>query len=106
MDACKRPIHCSDLKREVLYIKEDNVWERDTEARDKIKKAIRKIEQKNIQQIPVWIKAHPNCLISTNRENTSYLKMVLQSTGGANPDDDTSIDKIITNIAREVVITK
>ena len=106
MDACKRPIHCSDLKREVLYIKEDNVWEKDTEARDKIKKAIRKIEQKNIQQIPLWIKAHPNCTVSSNRENTSYLKMVLQSTGGANPDDDTSIDKIITNIAREVVIDK
>jgi len=106
MDACKRPIHCSDLKREVLYIKEDNVWEKDTEARDKIKKAIRKIEQKNIQQIPLWIKAHPNCTVSSNRENTSYLKMVLQSTGGLNPDDDTSIDKIITNIAREVVIDK
>lgn len=106
MDEHKRPIHCSDLKRETLYIKEDNVWEKDNEDRDKIKKAIRKIEQKNMQQIPLWIKAHPNCLISTNRENTPYLKMVIQSTGGVSTDENTKMDKIITNIAREVFINK
>jgi hypothetical protein len=106
MDACKRPIHCSDLKRETLYIKEDDVWEKDNEERDKIKKAIRKIEQKNIQQIPIWIKAHPNCVVSSNRESTPYLKMVMQSTGGVNPDEDANMNKIISNIAREVLITK
>jgi hypothetical protein len=106
MDACKRPIHCSDLKRETLYIKEDDVWEKDNEDRDRIKKAIRKIEQKNVQQIPLWIKAHPNCVIGTNRESTPYLKMVLQSTGGVNPDEDANLNKIITNIAREVFINK
>jgi hypothetical protein len=106
MDACKRPIHCSDLKRETLYIKEDDVWEKDNEERDRIKKAIRKIEQKNVQQIPLWIKAHPNCVIGNNRESTPYLKMVLQSTGGMNPDDEANLNKIITNIAREVFINK
>jgi hypothetical protein len=106
MDVCKRPIHCSDLKRETLYIKEDDVWEKDNEERDKIKKAIRKIEQKNIQQIPLWIKAHPNCVISANRDSTPYLKMVMQSTGGENPDENASMNKIISNIAREVVINK
>jgi len=106
MDACKRPIHCSDLKRETLYIKEDDVWEKDNEERDRIKKAIRKIEQKNVQQIPLWIKAHPNCVIGNNRESTPYLKMVLQSTGGVNPDEDANLNKIITNIAREVFINK
>lgn len=106
MDVCKRPIHCSDLKRETLYIKEDDVWEKDNEERDKIKKAIRKIEQKNIQQIPLWIKAHPNCVISANRDSTPYLNMVMQSTGGANPDETANMNKIISNIAREVVINK
>lgn len=106
MDACKRPIHCSDLKRETLYIKEDDVWEKDNEERDKIKKAIRKIEQKNIQQIPIWIKAHPNCVISANRDSTPYLKMVMQSTGGPNADETANMNKIISNIAREVFIDK
>ena len=106
MDACKRPIHCSDLKREILYIKEDNVWEKDTDTREKIKKAIRKIEQKNIQQIPLWIKAHPNCVVGSNRENIPYLKMVMQSTGGLNPDEESNMNKIISNIAKEVCINK
>ena len=106
MEVHKRPIHCSDLKREVLYIKEDNVWEKDNENRDGIKNALRKIEQKNIQQIPLWIKAHPNCVISSNRENTPYLKMVMQSTGGQNPDETANMSKIITSIAKAVVINK
>ena len=106
MDIHKRPIHCSDLKREILYIKEDNVWEKDNENRDGIKNALRKIEQKNIQQIPLWIKAHPNCVISSNRENTPYLKMVMQSTGGQNPEETENMSKIITNIAKAVVINK
>jgi len=106
MDVHLRPIHCSDLKREVLYIKEDNVWEKDNENRDKLKGALRMIEKKNIMQIPLWIKAHPNCVISSNRENTPYLKMVLQSTGGENPDETADMAKIITNIAKAVVINK
>ncbi len=106
MDVHKRPIHCSDLKRETLYIKEDNVWEKDNEEKDMIKQAIRKIEQKNMQQIPVWVKAHPNCIKSHDRENTRYLTMVLQSTGGLNPDDESNVTKIISNIAKETVISK
>ncbi len=106
MDVHKRPIHCSDLKREVLYIKDDDVWEKDNEEKDMIKQAIRKIEQKNIQQIPIWIKAHPNCIKSHDRENTRYLTMVMQSTGGLNPEDETNVTKIISNIAKETVISK
>ena len=106
MDVHMRPIHCSDLKREVLYIKDDNVWEKDNENRDKLKSALRKIEKKNIMLIPLWIKAHPNCVISSNRENTPYLKMVMNSTGGENPAETADMAKIITNIAKAVVINK
>jgi hypothetical protein len=106
MDVHLRPIHCSDLKREILYIKEDNVWEKDNENRDKIKNALRRIEKMNIMQIPLWIKAHPNCVISSNKDNTPYLNMVMQSTGGKNPAETEDMAKIITNIARAVVINK
>jgi hypothetical protein len=106
LDINKRPIHCSDLKREVLYIKEDNVWEKDNDERTKIKKAIREIEHKNIKQIPLFVKEHPNCIIGSNRENTPYLKMVMQSTGGVQSEEENNINKIITNIAKEVVINK
>ena len=106
LDVNKRPIHCSDLKREVLYIKEDNVWEKDNDDKTLIKRAISKVESKNINQIPLWVKAHPECAIGSNRENTKYLKMVIQCTGGDNCDSDGNINKIIKNIAKEVVIDK
>jgi hypothetical protein len=107
LDAHKRPIHCSDLKRETLYIKEDNVWEKDNEEKTLIKQAIRCVEHKNIVQIPIWIKAHPNCVVSSNKENTKYLNMICESTGGRDYSQmENNIDKIIRNIAREVVIDK
>ena len=106
LDVCKRPIHCSDLKREVLYIKEDNVWEKDNEQKTLIKQAIGRIESKNINQIPLWVKAHPECAVSSNKENTTYLKMVIQCTGGNNDGGENNINKIIKNIAKEVIIDK
>jgi hypothetical protein len=106
LDINKRPIHCSDLKREVLYIKEDNVWEKDNDERTKIKKAIREIEHKNIKQIPLFVKEHPNCIIGSNKENVPYLKMVMQCTGGIQSEEETNINKIITSIAKEVIINK
>ena len=106
LDVTDRPIHCTDSNRKVLYVKEADKWEKDNENKDKIKSALRRIEQKNIMQIPLWIKAHPNCIISSNRENTPYLKMVMQSTGGENPDETADMAKIITNIAKETVIIK
>lgn len=107
LDANKRPIHCSDLKREILYIKEDDVWEKDTEEKSLIKQAIRRVEHKNIVQIPIWVKAHPNCVVSSNKENTKYLTMVCESTGGHDSTQgENNLNKIIRNIAREVVIDK
>jgi len=107
LDAHKRPIHCSDFKREILYIKEDDVWEKDTDEKTLIKQAIRCVEHKNIIQIPVWIKAHPNCIVSSNKDNTKYLTMICESTGGRDYSQlGNNISKIIRNIARESVINK
>ena len=107
LDARKRPIHCSDFKREILYIKDDDVWEKDTDAKTLIKQAIRCVEHKNIIQIPIWIKAHPNCIVSSNKDNTKYLTMMCESTGGRDYSQlENNISKIIRNIARESVINK
>jgi hypothetical protein len=107
LDAHKRPIHCSDFKREILYIKEDDVWEKDTDEKTLIRQAIRCVEHKNIIQIPIWIKAHPNCIVSSNKDNTRYLTMTCESTGGRDySQHENNISKIIRNIARETVIHK
>jgi hypothetical protein len=103
MDIYKRPIHCSDLKREVLYVKDQDTWEKENDENKKIKKAIHHIGSKNIQQITKWVDANPNCKDSESKKNDVYLQIVNQSMGGV---DEKNIEKIIHNISKEVVIEK
>lgn len=106
LDVNKRPIHCSDFKREIMYIKEDNVWEKDTEDKTLMKQAIRRVEHKNIVQIPLWLKAHPNAIKSNDKLNMQYLNILCQSTGGDPTNSEQNINKIIRNVAKEVIISK
>lgn len=101
-----RPIHCSDSKRETLYIKEDNKWFKD-EVNGKITKVIKQIAHKNIKQIPEWVKLHPNCTYSESKQNDQYLYIVSNSmSGGTELEQKTNINKIISNVAKEVIIDK
>jgi len=103
LDVVKRPIHCSDVKREVLYIKDQNTWEKENEENKKIKKAIHHISSKNIQQIQKWTENHPHCKESDSRENDQYMKILCESMGSAEP---SNLEKVIRNVAKEVIIDK
>jgi hypothetical protein len=104
IDAHKRPIHCSDLKRETMYIKAGENWEKENEEKTNIKRAIKIVEHKTIRCIPEWIKTHPNCIKSTHRDSTPYLHMVKQVTGGDLEKEEKNINNIIKKIAENVVI--
>ena len=102
-----RPIHCSDLKREVIYIKDKDVWEKENTDRDKLKLAIKTITSKNIKQIPVWQKENPDCFDSSSRKNDQYLKIVSNAMNGLTKEEtDKNYDKIISKLAKETVIQK
>lgn len=102
-----RPIHCSDSKRETLYIKEDNKWFKDDEVNGKITKVIKQIAHKNIKQIPEWVKMHPDCTHSDSTQNDKYLHIVSNSmSGGTELEQKTNITKIISKVAKEVTIDK
>jgi hypothetical protein len=106
LDENKRPIHCSDLKRETMYIKEGDVWEKENEEKSNIKDMIRYVEHKNIKKIPEWVDDNPGCIKGDHKDNTTYLKMVQQVTGGNLQKNDENVDKIIHNIAKTVIIDK
>jgi hypothetical protein len=107
LDTYKRPIHCSDLKREVLYIKDENKWEKETEDKEKIQKAIKEVGFKNIKQIAEWVKKYPDCRDSESRKNDQYIKITMNAmSGGTKEEQVKNINKIISNIAKEVVIDK
>jgi hypothetical protein len=105
LDETVRPIHCSDIKREVLYIKDNDVWDKDVNNR-KIRNVIALIAHKNFKYIPVWKEANPSASDVTTKKNDEYMQIANQVTTAITPDDDTGINKIIRNVANKVCINK
>ena len=105
MDIYKRPMHCSDGKREIIYIKDENRWEREQPNNPKLRKAIKNVSFKNMKLAAAWSEAHPDSRASESRLNDVYMKIVLESTGGSGEISD-SQNKIMKRIAKEIIIPK
>jgi len=107
MSVTDRPIHCSDLKRETLYIKDNNEWNKETENKVILTNAIKHVAHKNMKQIPEWTKIHPEYKDSKSKENDRYLQIVSESMSGTNEEEtNKNYSKIIKNIVKETVIDK
>lgn len=107
LDVFKRPLHCSDLKREVLYVKDKDTWEKDTDERAKLKLAIKHISAKNVKNISAWIEENPEVDDYDSKKHMEYHKIIINATGGLTPEEDEkNYNKIIRNVAQEVVIDK
>jgi hypothetical protein len=107
VDTYLRPIHCSDLKREVLYIKDNNEWIKESDDKPLLKNAIKKIANKNIRQINEWVKEHPGCQDPTTKQNVKYNKIVMNSmSGGTVEEQHDNLEQIVKNITKAVVIDK
>ena len=103
----KRPLHCTDSKREIMYIKNNDLWIKENENKDMIKNMIKQVANKNIRKIPEWVQAHPGCLKSDSRQNDKYLKIVSNSMSGITEEEQKhNINKIISKIAKQVIINK
>ena len=107
IDVTDRPVHCSDFKRETLYVKSNDQWNKENEDKTIITNAIKHVAHKNIKQITEWTKEHPEYNNSASKENDKYLKIVSHAMSGSS-EDETSKNyvKIIKNIAKETVIDK
>jgi len=102
-DIYKRPVHCSDVKRETLYVKDNNEWECDGPDHPKMVNAVLAVEQKNVALVSEWAKAHPRCMNSNTRENETYFKLSKVATDG---EKDGNIAKVIRKVAKRVAIDK
>jgi len=102
----KRPIHCADKKREILYVKDEDKWEKENEDNNKIRKAIKKIANKNMSLIPQFKEAHPDCIKYASPYSDQYNKIIVESMGGSGDNDLEKENKIIKNIVKVVNIDK
>lgn len=106
LDIYKRPIHCSDIKRETMYVKDKDIWEKENEEKEKINHTIRQIACNNVNQISGWIKENPQSTESDSIKNDLYLKILNESMGGVSDEENTKYyNKIVKNISKEVTIT-
>ena len=105
LDIYKRPIHCSDAKREIVYVKEDNVWEKENNSYDKLRKVIKQVTYKNSALLVPWSQKYPNCMNNQHHLNDVYVKMMGQAMGGREAFVD-SENKIMKKIAKAVLIDK
>ena len=106
LDVTERPIHCADKKREVIYIKDDDKWEKEDSDKKNIKKVINKVAFKNQRLLPKFKEAHPGCNMAESQYSDQYSKIVVEAMGGAGNNDEEKADKIIRNITKEVIIDK
>jgi hypothetical protein len=105
MDIYKRPIHCSDGKREIMYVHDDNVWEKENSTYDRLRKAIKHVTKKNGDMMIPWSQKHPSCMNIEHHLNDVYLQIMNQCMGGRESFLD-SENKIMKKIAKAVLIEK
>jgi hypothetical protein len=106
LDVDKRPVHCTDQKREVMYVKDENIWEKEDENNKKLRKAIRLIAHKNICMLKEYRATYPDCEDYDSKKNDQYNKIVYESMGGKGDNDYDKDTKIIKKIAKNVIIDK
>jgi hypothetical protein len=96
LDMHKRPIHCSNIHNEILYVKDNDKWEQENDNKDKMKRAIDEINKANMKQIPKWITENP-----TYADDEEYMK-IISNIMKADIEDEKN--KIINNVAKETII--
>ena len=105
MDETQRPIHCTDSKRETLYIKDKDTWTKDN-SKERLKSAIETVADRNLDQIPQWRDENPRCQIMDSKENAMLAEMTLNSIGQLDEEGEKDKEKIAKKIIKEVVIDK
>ena len=102
LDIEKRPVHCSDAKRETMYIKDHDKWEKEDDELNKMKQMVKQVRDKNISLITSWRDLYPECLLSNSKKTDQYNKICTESFGFKKEREE----KIISKIAKSVIIDK
>jgi len=105
LDVTKRPVHCTDKKRETLYVKDENKWEKDDDKK-KLRKVIKRVASKNQRLLLKFKEIHPDCNTSSSKYSDQYNTIIVESMGGSGDNDLEKEEKIIRKITKEIIIDK
>ena len=104
MDVTERPVHCTDAKREVLYVKDEDMWDKETSDKPKIRKAIKHVAHKNARLLQEFKEKHPDCTKSESKHSDTYTKLMVEAMGGKGSNDDEQESKIIKKVSKEITL--
>ena len=107
MEVIQRPLHCTDMKRETVYIKDNDTWEKDNEEKKKLNWAVNRIAQLNLNQIQQWQEQYPDCVKNNTPANEKFTELALVALGGRGEDEIMKFnDKIMKNVLKEVILSR
>ena len=106
MDVTERAVHCTDQKREVMYIKDDGKWDKEEDTKPKLRKAIKHIAHKNAKLIAEFKEKYPDYKTCASKISTQYNTMVIEAMGGIGCVDAVNENKIIKRISKEIMVEK
>ena len=105
LDVTQRPVHCTDKKRETMYVKDEDTWEKDEENK-KMHRVVKKVTDKNARLIFKYKELHPDCMTYHSRFNDKYNKIIVESMGGSGDNMFEKEEKIIQRVSKEVTVDK
>jgi hypothetical protein len=103
LDVTERPVHCSDSKRDTMYVKDEDKWEKENENNHKVLKAIEDIANKNSKMVKEWKIKNPECASSKSHKADVYSHIMIQAVCSNN---NANNNKILKKLAKEVTIDK
>jgi len=104
LDITQRPVHCTDKKRETMYIKDENKWEKEDDNNTTLRKVIKRIANKNITLLPQFREKYPEYRDSSSKISDKYVHIVVEAMGGMGNNDLDKENKNIHNISKCVTI--
>uniref|UniRef100_A0A6C0EA99 C2H2-type domain-containing protein n=1 Tax=viral metagenome TaxID=1070528 RepID=A0A6C0EA99_9ZZZZ len=107
MDVITRPLHCTDVKRETVYIKDNDTWEKDNEEKKKLNWAVNRIAQLNLNQIQQWQQEFPDSVKNNTPANEKFTELALAALGGRDMEEIHKYnEKIMKNVLKEVILSR
>jgi len=107
MEVIRRPLHCTDMKRETVYIKDNDAWEKETDEKKKLNWAVNRIAQLNLNQIQHWQQEFPDSIKNNTPANEKFTELALVALGGRGEDEILKFnDKIMKNVLKEVILSR
>jgi hypothetical protein len=106
VDVYKRPLHCTDIKREIVYVKNENTWEKESDDKTNMKRLVNIVARKNLAQLSRWAEENPEFLVLDTKAYNEYIQIGMNSTGGTVEQQDKNIEKVVSNVLKSVAIDK